>query len=265
VAAAARIFLGRREEAVTLAGKTVVVTGGGGAGMGYQLVKRLHDEGARVVTCDLRPEAVATLQAELPAVEAFAVDIGADVGTNQLLEQAGEVDVLCNHAAAGQGISPLLEQDDDGWRAAFSVIVDAAFRLSKAVLPGMIDRGGGVIINTASVAGLRGGRGGIAYTAAKFALIGMTMNIAATYGDRGIRCNAVCPGPMGPSGGSATTSQDSIQGLSEHGRQILTRDRGKPPRALSEEVAALAVFLAGDQARRINGACIPVDSGWIAY
>jgi NAD(P)-dependent dehydrogenase (short-subunit alcohol dehydrogenase family) len=250
---------------MSFAGKTVLVTGGAGGGMGYQLVKMFHAEGARVVTCDLNPDAVKALQAEFPDVVAMTVDVGDPGALQELHERAGEVDVLCNHAAAGSGISPILEQDEDQWRAAFSVIVDAAFRLSKWTLPGMIERGGGVIINTASVAGLRGARGGIAYTAAKFALIGMTLNIAATYGDRGIRCNAVCPGPMGPQEKAAMTSQESIPGLSEHGRRILTRDREKPPRALSEEVAALAVFLARDEARAINGACIPVDSGWIAY
>jgi NAD(P)-dependent dehydrogenase (short-subunit alcohol dehydrogenase family) len=233
--------------------------------MGYQLVKMFHDEGARVVTCDVSADGVATLQAELPDVEAIVVDIGTAAGCDQLVERAGEVDVLCNHAAAGTGISPLLEESEETWRAAFAVIVDASFRLSKAVLPGMIERGGGVIINTASVAGLRGGRGGIAYTAAKFALVGMTMNIASTYADQGIRCNAICPGPMGPEERVGTTSQDSIVGLTEAGRRILTRDTLKPPRALSEEVAALALFLARDEAKRINGTCIPVDSGWIAY
>lgn len=249
----------------TFAGKTVVVTGGAGAGMGRQLVTMFHQEGARVVTCDINPDAVAALQRELPQVEALTLDVGAPEACDTLIAHAGDVDVLCNHAAAGAGISPLLEAPEEQWRTAFAVIVDAPYRLSKAVLPGMIERGGGVIINTASVAGLRGARGGIAYTAAKFALVGMTLNIAATYGDQGIRCNAVCPGPMGPAEKALTTSQDSIPGLTEHGRRILTRDREKPPRAQSEEVAALAVFLARDEARRINGACIPVDSGWIAY
>jgi NAD(P)-dependent dehydrogenase (short-subunit alcohol dehydrogenase family) len=250
---------------MSFAGKTVVVTGGGGKGMGYQLVKMFHAEGARVVTCDISSEGVDALRAEFPDVTAIVGDVGKPEDCERLLEAAGDVDVLCNHAAAGVGISPLLEQDESDFKRAFSVIVDAPFQLTKAVLPGMIERGGGVIINTASVAGLRGARGGIGYTAAKFALVGMTQNIAATYGDRGIRCNAVCPGPMGPAEVVGKTSQESIVGLTDHGRRILTRDNAKPPRAQSEEVAALAVFLARDEARRINGACIPVDSGWIAY
>jgi NAD(P)-dependent dehydrogenase (short-subunit alcohol dehydrogenase family) len=250
---------------VSFEGKTVVVTGGAGRGMGYQIVKMFHDEGARVVTCDVSADGVAALQKELPDVEAIVVDIGTAAGCDELLARAGDVDILCNHAAAGAGISPLLEQEEGQWRDAFNVIVDASFRLSKGVLPGMLERGGGVIVNTASVAGLRGGRGGLAYTAAKFALVGMTLNIAATYGDQGIRCNAVCPGPMGPTEAATRTSEESLSDLTEHGRRILTRDPGKPPRALSEEVAVLTVFLARDEAKRINGACIPVDSGWIAY
>jgi NAD(P)-dependent dehydrogenase (short-subunit alcohol dehydrogenase family) len=250
---------------MSFSGKTIVVTGGAGAGMGSELVRMFSAEGGRVVTCDVDDAAVRALRTELPGVEALTLDVGDPAALDRLIDVAGEVDVLCNHAAAGAGISPILEQDERQWRVAFAVIVDAAFGLTKRVLPGMIDRGGGVIINTASVAGLRGARGGIAYTAAKFALIGMTLNVAATYGDRGIRCNAICPGPMGPAEAAAMTSQESVPGLTDHGRRILTRDREKPPRALSEEVAALALFLARDEARRINGACIPVDSGWTAY
>ncbi len=250
---------------MSLAGKRVVVTGGGGRGMGYQMVKMFESEGARVLACDISAEGLEAVRAELPGVRTVVGDVGKPEDCERMLQEAGEVDVLCNHAAAGSGISPLLEQDEDQWRRAFAVIVDGPFRLTKAVLPGMLRRGGGVIINTASVAGLRGARGGIAYTAAKFALVGMTQNVAATYGDQGIRCNAICPGPMGPTEVAGRTSQESIAGLSEHGRRILTRDSAKPPRALSEEVAALAIFLARDEARRINGACIPVDSGWIAY
>jgi NAD(P)-dependent dehydrogenase (short-subunit alcohol dehydrogenase family) len=129
----------------------------------------------------------------------------------------------------------------------------------------MIERGGGVIINTASVAGLRGARGGPAYTASKFGLVGLTQNIAATYAGDGIRCNAICPGPMGPLKAAGTRSEDMPGVASERGRAMLSRDREKPEGATSEDVAALAVFLARDEACRINGACIPVDSGWIAY
>jgi NAD(P)-dependent dehydrogenase (short-subunit alcohol dehydrogenase family) len=127
----------------------------------------------------------------------------------------------------------------------------------------MVERGGGVIINTASVNGLRGARGGPAYAASKFGLVGLTQHIAATYANDGTRCNAICPGPMGPSKVAGFKSED-MPGLSDHGRAMLSRDREKPVAATSEEVAALALFLATDAARRINGACIPVDSGWIA-
>jgi NAD(P)-dependent dehydrogenase (short-subunit alcohol dehydrogenase family) len=250
---------------VSLDGKRVLVTGGGGRGMGSHLVRMFHDEGANVITCDVSEAGLAEVASDLPDVEALVADVGSADDCARILAAAGRVDVLCNHAAGGSGITPLLEQTDEAWRRAFEVTVDGAYRLSKGVLPGMIERGGGVIVNTASVAGLRGGRGGIGYTAAKFALVGMTLNIAATYASTGVRCNAICPGPMGPPGLAELDSQDAIPDLSEFGRRILTRDREKPPRALSEEVAALAVFLASDAARRINGACIPVDSGWIAY
>jgi NAD(P)-dependent dehydrogenase (short-subunit alcohol dehydrogenase family) len=136
------------------------------------------------------------------------------------------------------------------------------FMLSRKVLPGMVERGGGCIINTASVNGLRGARGGHAYASSKFALVGLTQHIAATYGEYGIRCNAVCPGPTGYRPLSQDRPTDRI---TERGKKILARDNGKPAPCPPEQVAAVGVYLATEAAKRVNGAAIPVDGGWIAY
>ena len=123
----------------------------------------------------------------------------------------------------------------------------------------MVSQVSGVIVNTASVAGMRGARGGPAYTASKFGLIGLTQNIAATYAKDGIRCNAICPGPMGQ------VPAETLPEVSERGVAMLSRDRGKPAPAAPELAANMAVFLARDEAAGVNGAIITVDGGWIAY
>jgi NAD(P)-dependent dehydrogenase (short-subunit alcohol dehydrogenase family) len=141
-----------------------------------------------------------------------------------------------------------------------SVNLSAPFLMAKRVLPGMLASGKGVITNTASVAGMRGGRAGVAYTAAKWGLIGMTENIAATFGDQGIRCNAICPGPTGH-----RPLSEAAPELSERAVRLLTRDSRKPDPCPPELVAGVAVWLATDAAARVNGAIIPVDGGWAAY
>jgi NAD(P)-dependent dehydrogenase (short-subunit alcohol dehydrogenase family) len=161
---------------------------------------------------------------------------------------------------AGLGFELIDELPDETWNAAVAVNLTAPFLLCKRAVRRMVPQGGGVILNTASVAGLRGGRGGPVYTATKWGLIGLTQNIAATFGDRGIRCNAICPGPT-----RARPSSELLADLPEQAVALLTRDRDKPEPCPPEQVAAVAVFLATDDAARINGAAIPVDGGWIAF
>jgi NAD(P)-dependent dehydrogenase (short-subunit alcohol dehydrogenase family) len=248
-------------------GKTVVVTGGAGAGMtgrgdgmGLALVRGFHDAGARVVACDLDEERVAALQAQLPDVVAVVADVSKPEDCDRLIEAAGRVDVLCNHAGTAERLGPLEDVNEADWLRVLGVNLTGPYMLCRRVVPGMVAQGGGVIINTASVAGMRGARGGPAYTASKWGLIGLTQNIAATYGSAGIRCNAICPGPMG-----TRSLADRIAAATPRGAQMLSRDRDKPEPCDPELVASLALFLASDAAARINGAAIPVDGGWIAY
>jgi NAD(P)-dependent dehydrogenase (short-subunit alcohol dehydrogenase family) len=246
---------------VGLDGKTVVVTAGAGDGMGRAMVNLFHEQGARVVTCDVAAERVERLRDELPDVTAMLADVTSPEDCARLIDAAGDVDVLCNHAGGGSGgMAPLDTLSEEDWAATIAVNLTSTFRLCKRVLPGMIARGGGVITNTASVNGLRGARGGPAYTAAKFGVVGLTQNIAATYARQGIRCNAICPGPTGN-----RPPAESREGLHPRAIELLSRDREKPDPCPPEQVAALAVFLAQDEAARINGAVIPVDGGWIAY
>jgi NAD(P)-dependent dehydrogenase (short-subunit alcohol dehydrogenase family) len=229
--------------------------------MGRAIVEGFRAEGATVIAVDLDPEAVDLLSRELPDVRAIAADISTAAGIEAALDAAeGRVDVLCNHGAKTDQAKLIDEVSEEEWARVLDVNLTAPFLLCRRVLGGMLERGGGVIVNTASVAGLRGGRGGAAYTASKWGLVGLTQNIAATYGDRGIRCNAVCPGPTGNRAPSETRPN-----LTDGARRLLGRDRQKPAACPPEQVAAVVVFLASDAAARINGAVIPVDGAWIAY
>jgi NAD(P)-dependent dehydrogenase (short-subunit alcohol dehydrogenase family) len=248
---------------VTLAGKTVVVTGGTGRGMGRAMVRQFHAEGARVVTCGTSEERVERLREDFPDVEVLVADVTDPGDCDRLVAAAGEVDVLCNHAGgpAVAGLRMAHELADDEFAANVALNLTSAFMLCRRVLPGMIERGGGVITNTASISGLRGARAGVSYTAAKFGLVGLTQNIAATYWREGIRCNAICPGPVGPRERDVPDIPDLHPRLFE----LVARDRERPPLADPELVATIAVFLARDEAKLVNGAIIPVDNGYVAF
>lgn len=248
---------------MSLQGKYALVTGGAGPGMGRALVTMLHEAGAHVVAADINGELLDQLVKDLPGVVGVHVDPTTPEGGDEALAAlSGPLWALYNHAGISERIGVVEEITDEEFDKVIRVNLKGPFMLSRKVLPGMVERGGGCIINTASVNGLRGARGGPAYAASKFGLVGLTQHIAATYGEYGIRCNAVCPGPTGSRGPSEELPLDRV---TERGRKLLARDTGKPAPCPPEQVAAVGLFLATDAAARVNGAIIPVDGGWIAY
>jgi NAD(P)-dependent dehydrogenase (short-subunit alcohol dehydrogenase family) len=240
----------------SLSGKTVVVTGAAG-GIGAAVVRGFHEQGARTVAVDLDESGLQRLADELPGVVAIPCDLVAPGAADAAIDAAGDVDVLCNNAGVVDRLALVDDVTAAEWDRLFAVNLKAPFLLTRKAVPGMVERGGGVIINVASTAGIRGGRAGAAYTASKFGLVGLTLNIAATMADRGIRANVVCPGSVDT--GILDTE------LSEAGRSLLTRDREKPTPASPEQIASVVVFLATDAASRMSGAVVPVDAGWSAY
>jgi NAD(P)-dependent dehydrogenase (short-subunit alcohol dehydrogenase family) len=242
---------------LSLSGKTVLVTGAAG-GIGRVLAASFHEHGARTVGVDLNEPGLDRLAADLPGVVTVAADISTAAGADRAVATADQVDVLCNNAGMVDRLALIDEVTEEEWQRLLGVNLTAPFLLTKRTVPGMIERGGGVIINVASVAGIRGGRAGAAYTASKFGLVGLTLNVAATMADRGIRSNALCPGTVD------TGILNSVE-LTDAGRHLLTRDRDKPAPATPDQIASVAVFLASDEASRLNGAVIPVDGGFTAY
>jgi NAD(P)-dependent dehydrogenase (short-subunit alcohol dehydrogenase family) len=258
---------------LSLEGKTVLVTGGTAEGLGGAMVRAFHAEGARVITCGVNPERVEQTRDELPDVTVVRADVTKPADCDQLVAAAGAIDVLCNHVGGTfkEGVKLAHEMADDEWERNIAVNLTSTFMMCRRVLPGMMERGGGVITNTGSICGLRAGRcGGVSYVAAKFGLVGLTQNIAAVYWKDGIRCNAICPGPVAVREGvDRPSSQLTFNTHDFHPRlvELLQRDHAVeyPPECPPELIAGTAVYLARDEASFVNGVIIPIDSGWIAF
>ena len=238
------------------AGRTAVVTGAG-SGIGRAVVLRLAGEGARVVAADVSADRVAAV-----VEEAGVVGVTGDVSQQGDVERivaaaGGSVDVLANVAGIMDGFLPPHEVDDATWERVLGVNLTGPMRLTRAVLPGMLAAGRGAIVNVASEAALRASASGVAYTASKHGVLGLTRSTAVFYGPSGIRCNAVCPGAV------AT----NLEGMprSEFAMGVLGKHLGAIPSvARPDELAAAICWLASDDAANVNGAVLASDGGWSA-
>lgn len=240
--------------------RVALVTGGAGA-IGSAITGALHTDGFRVIAADLSEERLAALASTLPGLETVVADLSSAKGVERALAATGgAVDVLCNTAGVSDGGASIEELDDAVWERVMRINLDSIYLMCNRVVPGMIERGGGVIVNLASVAGLRGGRAGAAYTASKWAIVGLSQNIAASCGPQGIRCHAICPsrieGAVAMGIGVTRTAK---------GRIRAERDSGRPVSGKPADVANLASFLVSDRASHLNGLAIPADAGWLAF
>ncbi|GIE31633.1 hypothetical protein Ait01nite_046780 [Actinoplanes italicus] len=237
-------------------GRTVIVTGAA-SGIGRATASRIVREGGRVIGVDITAgklkEAAAELGGSFVAVTADITDTG-DVA--RIVTAAGDrIDGLANVAGVVDDFSPIHETSDAVWEKVFAVNVDGLFRLTRAVVPAMLAANRGSIVNIASEAGLRGNAAGVAYTASKHAVIGITKNIAFMYGQQGIRTNAVAPG--GVATGMAPANQSAFgRGRTGPFLQLI------PGVALAEHLAASITFLLSDDGVNLNGVVLPSDGGW---
>jgi NAD(P)-dependent dehydrogenase (short-subunit alcohol dehydrogenase family) len=171
----------------------------------------------------------------------------------------GRIDVLCNNAGVIDTMALPADTSVAEWTRVLSINLTGTFLMTHEVLPHMLKQGSGVIVNTASEAGIRGGASGAAYTASKHGVVGLTRNVAWAYANDGIRCNAILPGP------TATGIAGGIEGFDEKGKARLLPIISLQQRvAAPEQVADAVLFLASDAAAFINGAMVPVDGGWSA-
>ncbi|MBE1875546.1 SDR family NAD(P)-dependent oxidoreductase [Myceligenerans pegani] len=241
------------------AGQTVVVTGAA-SGIGRAVASRVAREGGRVVAVDLTKAGLDELVASLPGAEILAVagDITSeDLVADVVRAAGGRVDALANVAGIMDDNAAIHEVTDAVWDRVMRVNVEGTMRLTRAVVPGMLEVGQGRVVNVASEASLRGSAAGVAYTASKHAVVGLTKSSAVMYAGTGVRVNAVAPGAVAT---GIVVPEDA-----EFGGGRLARYRGNiPSLATPAELAASITFLLSTDSVNLNGAILASDGGWSA-
>lgn len=247
-----------------LQGRRALVTGGG-SGIGRATARRFAAEGARVCVVDRNGEAAESVAKEIAAAggEAFAATADVtSVEANEAMvaatvERFGGLDTAYLNAGIAIG-STILDGDPEIWNQVLAVNLTGVFYGMRAVAPRMIEAGGGAIVVTASVAGLRGGAGMPSYYASKHGVVGLVKAAAIELAPHQIRVNAVCPGVID------TPLLGPVHGVKEITQGVLSRGHPLGRVGESPEVAALATFLASDQSAFITGAAYPIDGGMSA-
>lgn len=246
-----------------LADKVLVVTGAG-SGMGRAMVEEFVAEGARVAALDIdgakADATVAGLAGPTQALAAQADVADADSVARciqAVLEWGGRVDVLCNNAGVLDSYRPAHEVTLEEWNRVVAVNLTGPFLMARAVIPDMLTRSAGVIINTASVSAFSAAGGGTAYTASKHGVLGLTRQLTFDYGKQGIRVNAICPGATL----TGMTMSENGESAPDVAAELERTPAGRwcDPR----EIARLAVYLAGDDAGFIHGSAVVIDGGWL--
>ncbi len=240
-----------------LAGKTCLVTAAA-QGIGRAAAVRFAAEGARVVATDINAAALATLE----GVEARRLDVTDAGAIGALFTEIPAFDVVFNVAGyVHQG--SILDCGEEDWRFSWELNVTAMFHVCKAALPGMLRRGGGSIVNMASVASsIKGVPNRFAYGATKAAVIGLTRSIAADFVGQGVRCNAICPGTVETP--SLAERMAALPGDPEEVRRGFIERQPMKRLGQPGEVADLAVYLASDESAFTTGGVHVIDGGWTA-
>ena len=241
-----------------LTGKVALVTGASG-GIGGAIAKAMHAQGATIVLSGTRADALEKVKAELGGRVVVVACNLADKDSVEALPKAAEaaagapIDILVNNAGITRD-NLFMRMKDDEWDQVIAVDLTAAFRLSRAVLRGMMKKRWGRIISITSVVGETGNPGQGNYAAAKAGLVGMTKSLAAEVASRNITCNAVAPGFI------ATAMTDVLTDAQKEtiSQRIPAGRMGNPA-----EIAAAVIYLASEEAAYVTGATIQVNGGMV--
>jgi len=246
----------------------VAIVSGGGTGMGAATARLLASEGAKVVVTGRRPEPIEAVAAEVDG-RGVAGDTSDDEHVRAAVATAvdafGGLDVVVANAGLGFG-GATAEVDDEHWQRTLDVNLTGAFRLARAAIPSLIERGRGSIVLVSSTAGLVSGTGNAAYETSKAALLGLARSIAVGYGPRGIRANALIPGWVKtPMGDRSMEDLMAERGVSlEEAYRLVTQHTPLRRPATADEMAACILFLASDESSIVTGTTLVADGGGLA-
>ncbi|RFU24049.1 hypothetical protein B7463_g12287, partial [Scytalidium lignicola] len=252
-----------------LAEKVCLITGGAG-GLGKAIAREFLQSGAKVVVSDINEIFLKTATDELSPLGSFLAlkgDVTSEESAmllfQEIIKTYGQLDVLVNNAGIMDQFGPVGEVDKTLWDKVIQVNLTGPFIMTKlAVLHFLERKGKGVVLNIGSLASIKGGVSGAAYTASKHGLLGLTKSTAVMYGKNDIRCNILMPGSMATNISTAFAS-----GISQVGEALLRKGMAavEPPIVPLDQVGKTAAFVCSDGAGFLNGAQISVDGGWNAY
>ena len=249
-----------------LENKVAVVTGAA-SGMGKAIAELYAKEGAKVILADFNLEGAEKVTDGIisnggtaKAVKANVAEL-ADIENmiDTAVNEYGTLDILVNNAGIMDGFEPAGDITDEKWDRIFDVNTKGVIRAIRKAIPIFLEKGTGVIVNTASTGGFNGAHAGVAYTASKHAVVGITKNTGFMYANQGIRCNAIAPGA------TVTNIAASMKNINEFGASRTKIPQSVVPRAgQPEEIAKVALFLASDESSFVNGTVVTADAGWTA-
>lgn len=247
--------------------KVALITGAG-SGIGEEMARLFSSEGASVVVVDKIKErvdqAVSHIRTKNGTVYGMTLDLEKKQDIEKMVSDTikifGHLDILCNNAGIMDGFYSIEETEESMWDKVMDVNVKAPYLTTKIAIPHMMENGGGVVLNTTSVAGLHGGKAGLPYTVSKHGLIGLTKHVAAFYGEKGIRCNAMALGAVNTNIGVGARAP------SQHGMKIFEKTAaGMGSPADPADIARIALFLVSKESTYVNGAVLTADNGWTVY
>lgn len=254
------------QDSQSLEGHVAMITGAG-SGIGRAMSTLFASRGAAVAVLDIDLGRADATVASIVAAGGRALAVRCDVADSSSVKNAvevaldhlGSISILCCNAGILDDFKPVLETDEELWDAVLGVNLKGVYLTTRAVLPQMLAAGHGVIINTASISGMIAGGGGAAYTASKHGVIGLTRQLSFDYASQGIRANAICPGPVRTAmTAGVIASRDPL---------VMAAVESSPAGrfAQPEEIAKLALFLAGDDAGFMHGSAVVIDGGWTIH
>lgn len=237
--------------------KVCIVTGAA-AGIGWETAHHFADEGAKVIAIDIDEAGLRKIGNSNPKIATHLVDVTKADQVNRLVGELDQIDVLFN-CAGRVPVGTILDCSEPDWQSALDLNVSSLYRLTRAVLPKMIDQKNGSIINMASVISSIGGvLDRFAYGTTKAAVIGMTKSVAKDFADTGVRCNAICP-----SGVETPSMSARIDAMADPAAARAAFNERQPVGRMGTpaEIAHLATYLASDESRFMTGSAIVIDGG----